>query len=416
MTRVAPRVGVYGLLGSGNIGNDGSFDALLAWLNEHHPDAVIDVIADSPAGVAQRWGLPAVRLHWNRHEYETAASPLAILRKGFGKIVDAVRIGSWVRRHDVVIMAGMGAFEATLPLRPWGTPYSQYLICALGRLFRTRVALVSVGANVVTNPATRRLFVAAARRVNYLSYRDEYSRSSMRTMGLPERGDRVYPDLVYSLPVPPVPQERTGVIGVGVLDYHGGDDDRGRADELHKAYLSGITRLVRSLVDDGHQVRLVTGDGVDERVVSHVLNDLRERRPDAAARVHADPVTTLQELMGQLAGVDVVVATRFHNVVCALKLGKPTVSIGYAAKNDALLAGVGLADYAHRADGFDAETVHRQVGELLDRRPELTTALLARAAEHRQRLDEQFALLSVALFPQEQPQPAALTGPAGDQH
>ncbi len=29
---------------------------------------------------------------------------------------------------------------------------------------------------------------------------------------------------------------------------------------------------------------------------------------------------------------DIIVASRFHNVVCALKLSKPTISIGYEAK------------------------------------------------------------------------------------
>ena len=394
------RVGLYGLLGSGNIGNDGSVEAVITWLRTHHPDAVVDAICDGPEGVTARWGYPAVRLHWNRREYETAASVALVARKALGKLVDAVRIAAWVRRHDVVLVTGMGVFETTLPNRPWGVPYSQFLLSLSGRLLNTRVALISVGANVTPNRATRSLFVATARRVHYLSYRDGYSRDSMRTMGLRERDDRVYPDLAYALPTPAAVEGRTGVIGVGVLDYHGTDDDRDRADELHATYLAGIKTIVRMLLDAGSEVRLLTGDAVDRRVVDEIRSDLRENRPDIAPqRLHADPVTSLDELMSQMAGVDAVVATRFHNVLCALKLAKPTVSIGYAQKNAEIMTAMGLGAYCHRADGFDPHEVVRQLSELDSRHAELSDAMAVRANEFRAQLDDQFARLGATLFP-----------------
>lgn len=402
------RVGLYGLLGSGNIGNDGSLQAVLTWLGTHHPDAVVDAICDGPEGVTARWGFPAVRLHWNRREYETAASAALVARKAIGKLVDAVRIAAWVRRHDVVLVAGMGVFETTLPTRPWGVPYSQFLISLSGRLFRTRVAFISVGADVTPNPATRRLFVATARRVHYLSYRDGHSRDSMRRMGLPERDDRVYPDLAYALPTPETAKGRTGVVGVGVLDYHGTDDDRDRADELHATYLAGMKAVVRMLIDAGREVRLLTGDTVDRRVVEEIRSDLRESRPDVATeRLHADPVTSLDELMSRMAGVDAVVATRFHNVLCALKLAKPTVSIGYAQKNVEIMTAMGLGAYCHRADGFDPVEVVRQLAELESRHDELSDAMTVRADEFRAQLDDQFVRLGATLFPGTRPAASA---------
>ena len=39
-----PRVGLFGLLGSGNVGNDASLEAVLAYLRADHPDAVIDAM------------------------------------------------------------------------------------------------------------------------------------------------------------------------------------------------------------------------------------------------------------------------------------------------------------------------------------------------------------------------------------
>ena len=75
--------------------------------------------------------------------------------KVLGKGVDAVRTAAWVRKHNVVIVPGMGVLDATLPLRAWGFPYALFLVGASGRLLRTKVAMVSVGADIVNQRATR---------------------------------------------------------------------------------------------------------------------------------------------------------------------------------------------------------------------------------------------------------------------
>jgi polysaccharide pyruvyl transferase WcaK-like protein len=197
------RVGVFGLLGSGNIGNDGSLEAVLGYLRAEHPEAVVDALCGGPEVVAARYGIPATRLHWYRGEYRTASRAGAIAGKGLGKLVDAVRTAAWVRRHDVVIVPGMGVLEATLPLRPWGFPYSLFLLCASGRLLRSRVALVGVGAAPIGDRPTRALVRWSARLATYRSYRDAMSRDAMRAMGVNTARDEVYPDLAFALPTPP---------------------------------------------------------------------------------------------------------------------------------------------------------------------------------------------------------------------
>ena len=50
---------------------------------------------------------------------------------------------------------------------------------------------------------------------------------------------------------------------------------------------------------------------------------------------------------------EVVIASRFHNLICALRLARPTVSVGYAAKNRHLMEALGLDELlpGHRALG-----------------------------------------------------------------
>jgi polysaccharide pyruvyl transferase WcaK-like protein len=389
------RVGVFGLLGSGNLGNDGSLEAVLGYLRAEHPEAVVDALCGGPEVVAARYGIPATRLHWYRGEYRTASRAGAIAAKGLGKLVDAVRTAAWVRRHDVVIVPGMGVLEATLPLRPWGFPYSLFLLCATGRLLRTRVALVSVGAAAIGSRPTRALVRWSARLAAYRSYRDTQSRDAMRATGVDTTRDEVYPDLAFALPTPPAstPSGGPGPVCVGVMAFHGGDDDRARAEEIHRRYLDGTTRFVRALVEDGRPVRLLTGDACDAPVVAAILDAVD------SPLVTAAEAASLADLTKETAAADTVVATRYHNLVCALKAGTPTLALSYAAKSDALMDRMGLAAYCHPAREVDADRLLEQFRELERRSVELRRILAERNRVAARQLDDQFRALTTALFP-----------------
>ncbi|MET7516509.1 polysaccharide pyruvyl transferase family protein [Streptomyces sp. NPDC005480] len=389
------RVGVFGLLGSGNLGNDGSLEAVLGYLRAEHPEAVVDALCGGPEAVAARYGIPATRLHWYRGEYRTASRAGAIAAKGLGKLVDAVRTAAWVRRHDVVIVPGMGVLEATLPLRPWGFPYALFLLCASGRLFGSRVALVGVGAAPIGNRPTRALVRWSARLAAYRSYRDTPSRDAMRAMGVDTTRDEVYPDLTFSLPTlrasassgPP------GPVGVGVMAFHGGNDDRARAEEIHRRYLDGTIGFVRALVEDGRPVRLLSGDEVDTPVVAAILDAVD------SPLVTAAEAASLADLMKEMAAVDTVVATRYHNLICALKVGTPTLALTYAAKSDALMHRMGLGAYCHPAREVDADRLLEQFRALEQRSAQLRRTLTERNLVAARQLEHQFSALTSALFP-----------------
>ncbi|ADJ42382.1 hypothetical protein AMES_0560 [Amycolatopsis mediterranei S699] len=387
----APRVGVFGLLGSGNLGNDGSLEAVLGYLRAEYPDAVLSALVGGPELVRERYGLDATPLHWNQSEYETASGLRSVALKGFGKLVDIARTAAWVRKQDVVIVPGMGVLEATLPLRPWGFPYSLFLLSATGRLFGTKVALVCVGANHIGARATRTLVRWSGRLAAYRSYRDDISRDAMRAMGVDTSADQVYPDLAFSLPTPAA-VAKPGTVGVGVMAYYGGNDDRAEADRIYRHYVDTMNRFVAWLVDQDRPVRLFIGDRIDRQVVDEIIEKT------ASPLVTAAPAETLDELMHEMAAVDSVVATRYHNVLCALKVAKPTVAIGYAPKNDVLMAEMGLDGFTQRAKTVGFDRLVEQFTELENRSAELRRTLQERNEMNAQRLKDQFAALSAALF------------------
>lgn len=386
------RVGVFGLLGSGNSGNDGSLEAVLRYLSAERPEAVVDALCGGPEAVTARYGIPASRLHWYRGEYRTASGAGAVAGKALGKLVDAVRTAAWVRRHEVVIVPGMGVLEATLPLRPWGFPYALFLLCASGRLTGTPVALVGVGAAPIGERATRALVRWSAKLAAYRSYRDALSRDALRAMGVDTAGDEVHPDLAFALPAPAAGPP-SGTVCVGVMDFHGGNDDRTRAAEIHRRYVHGVTRFVRTLAEEGRPVRLLTGDACDAKVAAAIRDAV------GLPLVTAAETASLAGLMKEAAAADAVVATRYHNLVCALKAGTPALALSYAAKSDALMDRMGLGAYCHPAREIDADRLLAQFRALERRSAQLRRVLAERNAAAARRLDEQFTALTAALFP-----------------
>ncbi|MFF8378009.1 polysaccharide pyruvyl transferase family protein [Streptomyces sp. NPDC015661] len=395
------RVGVFGLLGSGNLGNDGSLEAVLGHLRAEHPEAVVDALCGGPEAVTARFGIPATRLHWYRGEYRTASRAGAVVGKGLGKLVDVFRTAAWVRRHDVVIVPGMGVLEATLPLRPWGFPYALFLLCASGRLLGTPVALVGVGAGAIRDRPTRALVRWSARLAAYRSYRDTQSRDAMRAMGVDTARDEVHPDLAFALPTPASPPaDPPGPVCVGVMAFHGGNDDRARAEEIHRRYLDGTIRFVRTLVEDGRRVRLLTGDEVDAPVVAAILDAVD------SPLVTAAETSSLADLMKETAAADSVVAIRYHNLICALKTGTPVLAVTYAAKSDALMAGMGLGTYCHPARALDADRLLEQFRDLEKRSAELRQTLTERNQDAARRLARHLTALTTALLPRTTHAPA----------
>ena len=391
------KVGLFGLLGAGNVGNDGSLEAVLGYLRQQHPSAELSCLCSGPDVVAARYGLRTTPLYWY---YARDRDPGLLVRIGLkasGKIRDSVRMLRWVREQDVVLVPGTGVLENTLPVRPWGFPFSMFLLCLLGRLTGTKVALVNVGSNVINQPLIRFLYRSAARLAHYRSFRDALSRDAMGAMGVDTSRDDVYPDLVFALPAP-VAEVEPGSVGVGVMEFHGGSDDRKDAAEIHESYVDAMRRFVRRLVDDGCRVRMLTGDEVDHAVVRDVLADVRASRPDLAEDALVfEPTETLGEVMTQIAKVEVVVGTRYHNVVCALKLAKPTVSISYSAKSDRAMTEMGLGDYTQDARSVDVDKLVEQVAEVTELAGRIQPMLAERSAEKTARLVRQYEVLTASL-------------------
>jgi polysaccharide pyruvyl transferase WcaK-like protein len=229
------------------------------------------------------------------------------------------------------------------------------------------------------------------------------SKTFMESIGIDTQEDAIYPDIALNLPAPRPPRRRKGkdapiTIGVGVMAYHGWRNDPASGAKIYAAYLDKIADFVLWLLHRGHVVRVLMGEVSDRRAVDDLLAAVRAQRPALAeGAITFAPAHTLHDVMQQMAETDIVVATRYHNVVCALRMSKPTISIGYAEKNDALLREVGLGEFCQHIEHLDVDLLEAQSARLLADRAAFERKLREVQAQFQVRLREQEDLLAAII-------------------
>jgi polysaccharide pyruvyl transferase WcaK-like protein len=382
-----PTVALFGLFGSGNLGNDGSLESMLLSLKEKRPGARIFCVCRDPEVVAETFGIETVRIRSKKSE-GIANRLNSIFLKVPGKIMDFFQAFRHIRKASVMIVPGTGVLD-DFGDGPAGMPLFVFTWCLAARLAGTRIVFVSIGAGPIKHRLSRWLMTSAARMAEYRSYRDAASREFMEKVGVDTSRDSMYPDLAFKLPVPqPVDADtsRPLTVGVGVMNYRGwyGFEERGQA--VFESYIAKMTTFITRLLASGHNVRLLTGAEDDAPAVNAVLAAFVGTD---AQRLCSEPVHSLHDVFSQVAQTDLVVATRFHNVVAALMAGKPVISLSYAAKNDQLLAQMGLSEFCQHVESFDVEVLFEQFSALAAHREEHSRTVRRRVGEFRKSLEVQ---------------------------
>jgi len=386
MKRPVRQIAFFGLLGSGNIGNDATLETVLAWLARHHPNVEVRCISIAPAGVTARFGIPSVPMTWHS-PYHRASGIAEAFAKLFGRVVDIARSYMLAGSVDAVIVPGMGVLEDSLRVRPWGLPFSLLLMAAACRLRRRHFVLLDVGADYVTNRFTRRLNVATVNRATHVSYRDLASAGAMARAGA-RAPEAIAPDLVFAHPASKLSEPEPGRLVVGVMAYYGPGDDPVRGAAVRRRYVATMAEALTRLTDRGDHVVLVSGDGVDIDVGHQIRAAVFAQRPKLRARaVVVREFTTFTELTEEMMRAEVVVASRFHNLICALRLARPTVSVGYARKNRLLMQALSLDEYCQDIDQLDGDRLVAQIQAARENAQKLTNRIRRGTSEYADKVE-----------------------------
>lgn len=395
------RIALLGQFGSGNSGNDGSLEAMIRFLRDAVPEAEVVGVCPAPEAISRRYGIPATGI---------GSSPAAggitdrlnrILRgvpHRLGNLVEALRR---TRGFDWLVVPGTGILDDYRD-NPFGWPFVLLRWCLAARINGARIAFVSVGAGPIRHPLSRHFLKAAAGLAGYRSYRDQVSRDFIESIGLDVSRDPVVADIVFALTLPERTHRRSSSrlrVGLGVMSYRGWSKKDEHGDAIYQAYLDRLARFAAWLLEQDHDVRLLTGDRDDWTAVEDLRARLASMGCDRHRDIVAEPAFSLGDLTRQMGTTDAVVASRYHNVVCALKLGLPTISLSYAEKNDALLAECGLEEFCQHVETFDVGRLTEQFDRLIDTQATRAIGIRVAVAKMVERLKRQEEALSDLFSP-----------------
>jgi polysaccharide pyruvyl transferase WcaK-like protein len=147
-----------------------------------------------------------------------------------------------------------------------------------------------------------------------------------------------------------------------------------------------------------YAVRVIIGDVLYDSVVKQDFMELLHERGlvNQEGQIVNEPVVTVKQLLSQIAAVDFLVTSRFHNVVLALMLNKPVLCLSDHGKLDSLMTGIGLAEYCLPLANVDFGELIDRVVKLEKNAEALRFYIKQKTEEYRKTLDEQYMLISNA--------------------
>jgi polysaccharide pyruvyl transferase WcaK-like protein len=233
---------------------------------------------------------------------------------------------------------------------------------------------------------TRWLYAKTTDLATHVSYRDQESADAMRESGSKAEAT-VGPDVAFTHPAPTTAEPEPGLVVVGAMAYYGHADDPVRGAGVRREYVATLAGALGRILDTGCRVELVGGDGVDIEIAEDVRAAVLAARPDTPPdRVVVRACTRFAELTEVMSRAEVVVASRFHNLICALRLARPPVSVGYAGKNHHLMRAMGLEDYIQVIDDVDADRLVDQVQSARQEQSELSDQIRRATADYPDRV------------------------------
>jgi polysaccharide pyruvyl transferase WcaK-like protein len=394
------KIVLFGFFGSGNIGNDTSLEATLYHVKKYRPQANVICVCNGPGEVSRRFGIQALPMSGHEADKQTARGALSRIKRAWLRLMDEVLFWlqrpRWFRPGDKFIVAGSGGVDDYGVTRPWHRPYVLYKWCKVAKMGGAQVVFLSTGAGPIRNRANKFLMLKALRMADYRSYRDQAAFNYLHSIGYDTSVDRLYPDLVFSLPkaslsIPKKSPSTPTVVGLGLINYYGHQYEPGVGERIYQDYVSKIKHFAAWLLHEGYIIRVLSGDRSDRWPAQDLVESVsKEGKPDWRERLIVQEMTDVNELFNQIAETDLVVASRFHNVLCALMLERPVISLSYHEKNDFLMKEMGLAHYCQHIEHFTNERLIEQFRSCIHETEQIVCRIHDQLDNYRNLLEEQY--------------------------
>jgi polysaccharide pyruvyl transferase WcaK-like protein len=303
-----------------------------------------------------------------------------------------VRAWRWLRDFDAIIVSGGGQLDDYWG-GAWAQPWTLFRWALLCRLRGARFLVLSVGAHSLRTALSRAFVRWALRLADYRSYRDQVSRGRIERLGV--RGAHpVFPDLAYSLEVPPpVSQRRRDgavVVGLSPMAYFDPRAWPEKDQAVFRAYLDKLVDVVRWLRGRGYSIILIASEVDMDGAVVRDLCELLAQRGLALDGIRHDSAMTVDGILAQLGECDIVIASRLHAVLLATLLHKPVLALSYDPKVDILMGDLGQEAYCVGIEEFTPAALQERYDALEADRVAVSARLRETIAVYREALERQY--------------------------
>jgi polysaccharide pyruvyl transferase WcaK-like protein len=423
-------------MGGGNLGDDGTFDAVIRNIKNRRPEVEMIGLSMNPEDTRKRHGIPAFPIRHRTWGFGHAAAStrvtvkqrakavaikhpliyrllqalnLAAIRlpaRAFAEIRLLARAIPLLRSLDVLIISGGGQLIESsggpwaFVGGPWQFPFTIFKWVLAAKLLRVECIVLNVGAGPLVRPLTKRLVRGALYLSDYVSFRDAESRALVQQIGV-TRETHVICDSAYSLEIdaanaPLAPPARgRGIVGLAPMAFGDPRLSAKHDPAVYHAFIRQLAGFASWLLKNGYCVTLFCTDiGVDPPAIEDVERLLQDDYdiPTAVAdgslrRVHQ---WSTQELLLNMSSMDYAVVVRFHAVVFAHMLNIPILAINHHSKVRAQMMDLGLSEYCVNMENLDLGTLGGTFESLVTNRAEIKRGMSKKLAYYRAKLANQF--------------------------
>ncbi len=302
---------VTGYYGFNNAGDEAMLAGMVQTFERLRPGLKLAVITGAPAKTARRYGVAGIP-RWN-----------------------PVAIAAAIRRSRLLIIGGGSLLQDVTSLRS----IFYYLgLVQLAKLLGRPVMLYGNGIGPVTTLPGRLLMRAVANQLDLITVRDPLSLQALRDLGVTRPRALLTADPALSLSPPPPAEGRRlmqaeglkkgdgPLVGVSVRPYPGGR-------RLQAALAEALDRYAARY--GAKTVFIPMQLPADVQAADQVRSLMRT--PSRVIASHYE----VQQLMGIVGQLDLLVGIRFHALVFASLTGVPMVGLSYDPKVDGFLSALG---------------------------------------------------------------------------
>jgi polysaccharide pyruvyl transferase WcaK-like protein len=425
------KIALMGPWGYGNLGDAAIQTAMIQNIHKYYPNAQIYGCSIFPEDTQKRHGIssfamcnwPGGNSWWEGDGKNFLPNNLSKVSKrireisnpSIRKLFIPIRVPSeWIleflalvrsfrilRGFDAFIISGGGQLDDVFN-GVWVQPYALFLWGLLSRLQKAKFLIVSVGAGPIDAPLSKFFVNKSLAFANYRSYRDRYSKQYVeRVVNFHRQEDPIYPDPAHSLDltryvVPPKSRgEQRTIVGIAPIPHKYASTPPGLPGDNTPTYVTYVNKLasfVSWLLQNHYTILFFVGeDGVDRPVIQEIREIITKSGVVYTQdQIIENPISTVDDLMFQLAETDLVVASRFHGVLLSQLLNKPTLALSFHDKIDSLMADSDQTEYCLSIDDFEVEILKARFLALEKNQTIIKEQLIKRTQQYREVLKEQY--------------------------